>query len=112
MTAFDGAAAAIFEGKRAVGFDSACCLFIYNTIPKRFGIDVTKIAHRFVVDFDTKKYIDADQAFLVLDTQIRGFKGYALVPFASKERAEAFKSEFKGKQIIQLRSTRTEQVDR
>ncbi|MEW6348466.1 MAG: nitrous oxide reductase accessory protein NosL [Thermodesulfobacteriota bacterium] len=112
LTAFAGAAVAVFQDGKVVGFDGAHCLFVYNTIPKRFGIDVTKIARSFVVDFETKKFIDANQAFLVLGTSIRGFMGYALVPFTSRERAEAFKKEYGGKEVVQLHTATPDKADR
>lgn len=112
LISFAGAAAAVFQDGNVIGFDGARCLFIYNTIPKRFGIDVTKIKHRWVVDFDSKQFIDVNRAFFVLGTPIRGFMGYDLIPFTSQDRAEAFKAEFKGKKIIQLQKATPAEVDR
>ncbi|MBM4328450.1 MAG: hypothetical protein FJ118_14965 [Deltaproteobacteria bacterium] len=112
LESFAGVGAAVFQDSRVVGFDGARCLFIYNTVPKRFGIDVSKIAHRFVTDFETRQFLDVNQAYLVLGTPIRGFMGYDLIPFSSKEKAEAFKTEHGGKRVIQLHTATPEQVDR
>jgi nitrous oxide reductase accessory protein NosL len=112
LIGFAGIAAAIFDDGKVVGFDGARCLFIYNSIPKKFGIDVTKIRHRYVTDFMTKKLIDVDDAFLVLGSTVRGFMGYDLVPFSSKEEAEKFSTKYGGKRIIQLRSVKPEDVER
>ncbi|MEW6529317.1 MAG: nitrous oxide reductase accessory protein NosL [Thermodesulfobacteriota bacterium] len=112
LESFAGVAATVFQDHRVVGFDGARCLFIYNTIPKRFGIDVGKIAHRFVIDFETRQFLDVNQAYLVLGTPIRGFMGYDLIPFSTKEKAEAFKTEYSGKRVLQLQTATPEQVDR
>jgi nitrous oxide reductase accessory protein NosL len=112
LESFAGVAATVFQDNRVVGFDGARCLFIYNTIPKRFGIDVGKIAHRFVIDFEIRQFLDVNQAYLVLGTPIRGFMGYDLIPFSSKEKAEAFKTEYGGKRVLQLQTATPDQVDR
>jgi len=112
LEGFAGVAAAVFKDSQVVGFDGARCLFIYNTIPKRFGIDVSKIAHRFVTDFETRQFLDVNRAYLVLGSPIRGFMGHDLIPFSSKEKAEAFKAEYGGKRVLQLQTATPEQVDR
>ena len=112
LTGFAGIAAAVFEDGTVVGFDGARCLFIYNTIPTRFGIDVGKITHRFVTHFGTKELIDVKEAFLVLGAKIRGFMGYELIPFSSRQQAEEFKGRNGGKRIIKLGEVRPHDVDR
>lgn len=112
LTGFAGVAAAVFRDGTVVGFDGARCLFIYNTIPKRFGIDVTKITDRFVTDFATKNPLDVNSAFLVLGTKIRGFMGYDLIPFSSRQQAEDFKAHNGGKRIIELDTVHPHDVER
>lgn len=102
LTGFAGAAAAVFQDGTVVGFDGSRCLFTYNTMPKLYGVDVTRITNRYVTDFLTKRLIDVKEAYLVMGTQIRGFMGYDLIPFSSKEEAERFMAEHGGKRIIQV----------
>lgn len=108
---FAGAAAAIFQDGKVVGFDGSRCLFTYNTMPKVYGVDVTKIAHRYVTDFLSKKFIDVSDAHLVMGTQIRGFMGFDLIPFSSRKEAEQFMAEFGGKRIIKLGTAGPEEID-
>ena len=70
LVGFAGASASVFENGSVVGFDGARCLFVYNTIPKRFGIDVTKIKNSYVTDFTTRKFIDVNDAFFVMGTKV------------------------------------------
>jgi copper chaperone NosL len=112
MTGFGGAAASVFKDGKVVGFEGARCLFIYNTIPKRFGINVEDIVHRYVTDFNTKKLIEGNRAVLVLGSSIKGFMGYDLIAFSTREEAERFKSEYGGKRIVEPGTVGVADVDR
>ena len=112
LVGFGGVAAAVFKDGHVVGFEGARCLFIYNTVPKSFGIDVANIVKRYVTDFETKKMIDVDQAFFVLGSSIKGPMGYDLVGFSSKDKAEDFKARYNGKRIVQLHSVGRKDVER
>lgn len=109
---FAGVAAAVFKDGHVVGFEGARCLFIYGAVPKRFGIEVENIAHRFVTDFSSRKMIDAASAFLVLGSPVKGPMGYELIPFSTLEEAEKFKEQFGGKRIVQLGTVAFKDVER
>ncbi len=102
VAGFHGVAAAVFKDGHVVGFEGARCLFIYNSVPQNFNVDVKNIARQFVTDFTTKKIIDLSQAFLVLGSNVKGPMGYDLIPFSSKEDAAKFAAENDGKWIVQL----------
>ncbi|MBI5252540.1 MAG: nitrous oxide reductase accessory protein NosL [Desulfomonile tiedjei] len=112
LVGFAGVAAAIFKDGKTVGFEGARCLFIYNTVPKKFGIDVNDIANRYCTDFTSGKLIDVNQAYLVMGTKVRGPMGYDLIPFADKNEAEKFKDKHEGKRIVQLGTVRIKDVER
>jgi hypothetical protein len=112
LVGFAGLAAAVFRDGHVVGFEGARCLFIYNTIPKRFGIDVDQIVRRFVTDFDSGHLIDANNAYLVLGSEVRGPMGYDLIPFSAKEAADAFSKAYAGKRVVQLGTVVPKDVDR
>jgi len=99
---FAGVAAAVFKNGHVVGFEGARCLFIYNSVPQQFNVDVANIARQFVTDFTTKKMIELSKAFLVLGSNVKGPMGYDLIPFTTKEEAAKFASENEGKWIVQL----------
>ncbi len=112
LTGFAGVAAAVFKDGKVVGFDDARCLFEYNKMPKRFGVDVKNITRRFVTDFATKRLIDTNDAFLVLGAKIRGFMGYALIPFSSGEQADEFRDQYGGKRIIRLKAVSPKELNK
>lgn len=102
VAGFHGIAVAVFKDGHVVGFEGARCLFIYNSVPQSYDVDVKNIARQFVTDFTTKKLIDLSRAFLVLGSNVKGPMGYELIPFSSKEDAANFAAENDGKWIVQL----------
>jgi nitrous oxide reductase accessory protein NosL len=102
LVGFHGVAAAVFKDGHLVGFEGARCLFIYNSVPQNYNVDVKDIARQFVTDFTTKKVIDLSKAFLVLGSNVKGPMGYELIPFSSKKDAAKFAAENQGKWIVQL----------
>lgn len=112
MEGFAGVAAAVFKDGKVVAFEGARCLFIYNTIPKRFGIDVGNIVHRYVTDFKSGKIVDASNAFLVMGSDVKGPMGIDLIPFLDKKEADKFSEERHGKRVVQLGTVGAKDVDR
>ncbi len=102
VVGFHGAAAAVFKDGHVVGFEGARCLFIYNSLPEKYNINVADIAHQYVTDYTTKKMIELPKAFLVLGSKVKSPMGYDLIPFRSKDEAAQFASENDGKWIVQL----------
>jgi nitrous oxide reductase accessory protein NosL len=102
VAGFHGVAAAVFKDGRVVGFEGARCLFIYNSVPQNYNVDVKNISRQFVTDFTSKKIIDLSKAFLVLGSNVKGPMGYDLIPFSSKEETAKFAAENDGKWIVQL----------
>lgn len=102
VVAFHGVAAAVFKDGHVVGFDGARCMFVYNSIPQKYNVNVGDIARQYVTDYVSKKMIELPSAFLVLGSEVKGPMGYDLIAFSSKEEAAKFASENDGKWIVQL----------
>lgn len=102
VVGFHAMAAAVFENGTVVGFDGARCLFVYNSVPQKYNVNVSDIAHQYVTDFTTKRMIELPRAFLVLGSEVKGLMGYELIPFGNKADAGKFASEYDGKWIVQL----------
>jgi copper chaperone NosL len=102
VATFGGVAAAVFRDGHVVGFEGARCLFIYNSVPQKYGVGIKDITRQFVTDLTSKKLIDLTKAFLVLGSNVKGPMGYDLIPFATKEEANKFAAENDGKWIVQL----------
>jgi nitrous oxide reductase accessory protein NosL len=99
---FGGVAAAVFKNGHVVGFEGARCLFIYNSVPQKYDVDVPNISKQYVTNFVTKKMIELSEAFLVLGSNVMGPMGYDLIPFGTKAEATRFATENDGKWIVQL----------
>ncbi|MEJ2718362.1 MAG: nitrous oxide reductase accessory protein NosL, partial [Deltaproteobacteria bacterium] len=96
LVGFAGIAATVFKDGTVVGFDGARCLFVYNSIPSKYGVDIADMKHQYVTDFVSKMMIEVEKAFLVLGSSVKGRMGYELIPFASNRKAWQFASEYGG----------------
>jgi nitrous oxide reductase accessory protein NosL len=112
LVGFAGAAAVVFKNGNTLSFEGARCLFIYNTVPKRFGIDPADITNRYVTDFKSGKMIEAKAAYLVLGSKVKGPMGYDLIPFSDKQSAENFMAEYQGKRLVGLETVVPSDVER
>jgi len=95
-----GQAAAVFADGKVVGFDGPGDLLRYFLAPEKYHFDPKNIKHLFVTEYGTKKFIDAKQAFFVVGSELSGEMGPELAAFATKEAAEKFKSDHKGKNVV------------
>lgn len=102
VSGFHGVAAAVFKDGHSVGFDGARCLFIYNSFPQKYEVNLADIAHQYVTDYVSKKMIALSKAFLVLGSEVKGPMGYELIAFNSMAEASKFASENDGKWIVRL----------
>jgi copper chaperone NosL len=57
------------------------------------------IAARFVMDYDTLEWIDADEAFFVHSSELRTPMGSGLAAFKEKARAEAASQKYHGRLV-------------
>jgi nitrous oxide reductase accessory protein NosL len=102
VVGFHALAAAVFKDGSVVGFDGARCLFVYNSVPQKYNVNVSDIAHQYVTDYATKRMIELPKAYLVLGSEVKGLMGYELIPFSDKAEAGRFAAEHDGKWIVQL----------
>jgi copper chaperone NosL len=94
-----GVAAVVFKDGKVVGFDSAGDMFRYVRAPVKYSISTGNIKKMFVTEHGTKKFMDAEQAFFVVGSEVQAGMGAEVVPFSKKEDAEKFNSEHKGKRV-------------
>ncbi len=60
------------------------------------------ITKMLVTDYYTQKAIDARDAYFVLGSNIYGPMGNELIPFSTKQEAENFKNDHKGKKVLKF----------
>lgn len=95
-----GPAAAVFTDGKVVGFDGPADLMRYVQAPQKYHFDAKNIKHLFVTEYGTKSFIDAKQAFFVVGSELSGEMGPELAAFSSKEAAEKFRADHKGRNVV------------
>jgi copper chaperone NosL len=82
-------------------FDGVKDMMAYYFSPQQFGAKagVTVTAVR-VKDYYTLQWLDGKSAFYVLGSDVLGPMGHELIPFATREAAENFLADHKGKEIL------------
>ncbi|MEJ2031579.1 MAG: nitrous oxide reductase accessory protein NosL [Deltaproteobacteria bacterium] len=64
----------------------------------------------WVKDYYSLNWLDGRKAIYVTGSDVNGPMGHEFIPFASKEAAEAFMKDHKGKQILTFQEITPEQV--
>lgn len=95
-----GFAAVVFESGKVIPLDGPGDLFRFVLAPAKYGFDQAGIKHVFVTDYGSKTLIDAKKGFFVVGSDLSGGMGPEAVPFSSKEAAEKFKTDHKGKELL------------
>jgi copper chaperone NosL len=92
----------IFQDGSMAFFDGAKDLFKYYFNLKKYDPRKTQkdIAAIYVTEYYDLKLMDARKAFFVMGSDVYGPMGRELIPFLSKEDAEAFKRDHKGTRIL------------
>ena len=92
----------IFQDGSVAFFDGAKDLFKYYFNLKKYNPNKTQkdIAAIYVTEYYDVKLMDARKAFFIMGSDVYGPMGRELIPFLSKEAAEEFKRDHKGKRIL------------
>ncbi|CUW41044.1 putative NosL family protein [Magnetospirillum sp. XM-1] len=95
-------AAAVFKDGHAHYFDGAKDLFKFMRDVGKFdpGHKAADIAIVAVTDYYGVRTIDARGAFFVVGSDVLGPMGHELVPLASRQDADEFMADHKGKRIV------------
>ena len=98
----DWLAEIVFKDGSVVFFDGAKDLFkYYFNIPKYSpGQSEKKITAIFVMEYYDMNLMDARKAYFVIGSNVYGPMGHELIPLASREDAETFMKDHKGKQVL------------
>ena len=89
------------EGGTPLYFDGVKDMMTYYFHPEKYGgQEVAASAAIMVKDYYTLEWIDARKAFYVGGSDVYGPMGNELIPFSSKEAANSFKADHKGKEVF------------
>lgn len=83
-------------------FDGVKDMFKFIRAPEKWAAPPGwgKQIQAAVTDYYTLRQVDATKAFYVIGSDVLGPMGHELIPLASKEDAEAFLKEHKGRRIL------------
>lgn len=101
-------AKAITDTEKEIHFCSPRCLFIYFQ-DKDLSV---KIKKAWVTDYYTTQQVDAFSAYYVVGSNKTGPMGWDIVPFAQEGDAEAFKTDYKGKQVLRYEAISPELIQK
>ncbi|MGC8605664.1 MAG: nitrous oxide reductase accessory protein NosL [Desulfomonilaceae bacterium] len=92
--------ALVFSSGKVVPFDSISELFRYSLSPDTFGFKPADLKKAFVVDHDSKKFVEAKDAVYVIGSDSQGMMGPEMHAFSNKSSAEKFVADAKDKKIL------------
>lgn len=92
--------ALVFSDGKIVPFDSISELFRYLLSPETFGFTPKDLKKTFVLDHDSKKFIEAKDAVYVLGPDMAQMMGPQMEAFSNKEDAEKFIAGAKDKKVL------------
>jgi nitrous oxide reductase accessory protein NosL len=92
--------ALVFTEGKVVLFDNISEFFRYLLSPQTFGFDPNKIKKSFVVEHESKKFIDPKDSFYVIGPETVPMMGLEMNAFSKKEEAENFASGAADKKVL------------
>ena len=106
----DWTATVLYKDAHAHHFDGAKDLFKYLHELARYapGHRQEDIAAIAVTEYYELRRIDARQAFYVIGSDVRGPMGHELVPLATREDAEEFLRDHRGRRILTFKEVTRE----
>jgi nitrous oxide reductase accessory protein NosL len=101
-----------FAGGDQVFFDGPKDLFRYLFDLEKYEAQDREIAGVFVTEYYRVQSIDAQTAVFVTGSDVMGPMGGELVPFATRDEAEAFALDHGGKEILEFAEVTPDKVPR
>jgi len=93
----------VFKDGSYEAFDSAIGLLVYLHFPDKTGLKLKPVAGIYFKDYLKEGWLEADKAFFVTGSEIRGPMGVQFLPVDSEQAAEELKKQAKGKDIIHFK---------
>ena len=106
------AATIVFAGGGQVFFDGPKDLFRYLFDLEKYEAQDREIADVFVTEYYRVQSIHAQTAVFVTGSDVMGPMGGELVPFATRDEAEAFALDHGGKEILEFAEVTPDKVPR
>jgi nitrous oxide reductase accessory protein NosL len=93
----------VFKDGSHEAFDSAIGLLVYLIFPDKTGIKLKPVAEIYFKNYLKDSWLEADKAFFVTGSEIKGPMGVQFLPLDSQQAAEEIKKQANGKDIIHFK---------
>jgi len=93
----------VFKDGSYEAFDSSIGLLVYLHFPDKTGIKLKPVAGIYFKDYFKGGWLEADKAFFVTGSEIRGPMGIQFLPVDSEQAANKLKKQARGKGIIHFK---------
>ena len=93
----------VFKDGSYEAFDSSIGLLVYLHFPDKTGLKLKPVAGIYFKDYLKEGWLEADKAFFVTGSEIRGPMGVQFLPVDSQQAAEELKKQANGKDIIHFK---------
>jgi nitrous oxide reductase accessory protein NosL len=93
----------VFKDGSYEAFDSAIGLLVYLLFPDKTGIQLKPVAGIYFKDYLKESWLEADKAFFVTGSEIRGPMGIQFLPVDSQQAAEEIKNQANGKDVVHFK---------
>jgi nitrous oxide reductase accessory protein NosL len=90
----------VFKDGGYEAFDSAIGLLVYLHFPDKTGLNLKPVAEIYFKDYLKGSRLEADKAFFVIGSEIRGPMGVQFVPVDSEQAADNLKKQANGKDVV------------
>lgn len=98
-------------GDKVMFFDGAKDMLVYYFNPQQYGSEKQEdIKEIWVKDYYTLKWLDGRKALYVIGSDVYGPMGKEFIPFSSREAADNFLQDHKGKKILSFKEITDELV--
>jgi nitrous oxide reductase accessory protein NosL len=105
-------ATTVFADGGQVFFDGPKDMFRYLLDLEKYAAGDREIAGVWVTEYYRVQFIDAQTAVFVTGSDVMGPMGGELVPFATRDEAEAFALDHRGEEILEFAEVTSDKVPR
>ncbi len=93
----------VFKDGSYEAFDSAIGLLVYLYFPDKTGMALKPVAGVYFKDYLKQGWLEAEKAYFVTGSDIRGPMGIQFLPVDSQQAAEQIKKQANGKDVIHFK---------
>jgi nitrous oxide reductase accessory protein NosL len=93
----------VFNDGSYEAFDTSIGLILYQLFPEKTGIKPKPVSRIYFKNYLETSWLEADKAFFVVGSDIRGPMGVQFLPVDGRQSAEALKKQVNGKDIIHFK---------